>query len=148
MFQLVASMDPKTCPIDMPNIEAKRSVLSLRVLAHMQIELTRAHYLDFQFFKCVTTKSTTPEFSGFNTRLTREQGQSVKPATRAIYTPLIDMTPADPDTILTAAMTEAQRLTEECGQSVTIFTNDQQLYTLEVNVMWVYPERFHEFIPR
>ncbi|XP_038064765.1 D(1A) dopamine receptor-like [Patiria miniata] len=89
-----------------------------------------------------------------NRLLTREEeegsdayGHEVKPATRAIYTPLIDMDPADPDTMLTA-MEEGQRLTQECGQTVTVFTTDQQLYKLAVNVMWAYPERFSQFIPR
>ena len=57
-------------------------------------------------------------------KLSREQGQSAQPATRAIYTRLIDMTPADPDTMMTA-MVQAQKLTKECGQEITIFTNDQ-----------------------
>ena len=57
------------------------------------------------------------------------------------------MDPADPDTMLTA-MEEAQRLTNECGQNVTIFANDQQLYRIAVNITWVYPERFALFISR
>ena len=39
-------------------------------------------------------------------------------------------------------------MTAECGQTVTIFTNDQQLYRVAVNVKWVYPERFTQFKPR
>ena len=39
-------------------------------------------------------------------------------------------------------------MTTECGQTITIFTNDQQLYRVAVNVKWVYPERFTQFIPR
>lgn len=61
--------------------------------------------------------------------------------------PLIDMSPADPDTMMTA-MVEAQKLTKQCGQQITVFTNDQQLYKVAVNVMWVYPEKFSLFIPR
>ena len=77
----------------------------------------------------------------------REQDQAVQPETRAVYTPLIDMVPSHPDTIMTA-MVESQRLTNSCGQAVTIFTNDQQLYKVAVNVMWVHPEQFVNFIPR
>ena len=54
---------------------------------------------------------------------------------------------ADPDTMLTA-MEEGQRMTNECGQRVTIFTNDQQLYRVTVDITWVYPERFSLLIPR
>jgi len=121
---------------DMPSSEVNRSVLPLRVMAHQVVALQRAHNLDFQFFKCVTT-------GGFNTK----SGQSVKAATKAVYLPLIDMNPAHPDSMLTA-MTEAQRLTKECGQDITVMTNDQQLYRVAVNVKWVYPEIFSEFIPR
>ena len=78
----------------------------------------------------------TPEYGGFNTRLSREQCQSVQAATKAVYTPLIDMTPSDPDTMMTAMM-EATRLTNDTGQSFTIFTADQQLYRVTVYITWV-----------
>ena len=57
------------------------------------------------------------------------------------------MDPADPDTML-PAMEEGQRMTNECGQRVTVFKNDQQLYRVAVNITWVYPERFSQLIPR
>ena len=69
------------------------------------------------------------------------------PETRAVYTPPIDMVSSHPDTMMTG-MVESQRLTNSCGQAVTIFTNDQQLYNVAVNVMWVHPEQFVNFIPR
>ena len=131
----------------MPPEKATRAVPPLHVLAHQAIQLSRTHVLDFDFLKRVITKPNTPEFGGFNTKLSREQGQSAQPATRAIYTPLIDMTPADPDTMMTA-MVQAQKLTKECGQEITIFTNDQQLYKVAVNVTGVYRDRFSLLIPR
>ncbi len=42
---------------------------------------------------------------------------------------------------------EFQRMTEECGQTITVFTNDQQLYRVTVNVMWVCPDLFKDFVP-
>ena len=125
----------------MPTKEATRAILPLKVLAQLVIQLSHAQFLDFKFFKAVVTDTDTPEFGGFNTKLAREQGQSAQPATRAIYTPLIDMTPVDPDTMMTA-MVEAQKLTKQCGQKFTVLTDDQQLYKLTVNVMRVYPEKF------
>ena len=56
------------------------------------------------------------------------------------------MKPSDPDTILTE-MVEAQRMTRITNQSITIFTVDQQLYRITVNVLWAYPEQFQNFIP-
>ncbi|KAI8496654.1 hypothetical protein Bbelb_253090 [Branchiostoma belcheri] len=133
---------------NMPSSEVNRSVLPLKVLTHQSVvALERARHLDAEFFKCVATSTNPVEFGGFNTMLCREQGQSVKPATKAVYLPLIDMNPAHPDSMLTA-MTEAQRLTKECGQGITILTNDQQLCKVAVNVKWVYQERFSDFIPR
>ncbi|XP_064094761.1 uncharacterized protein LOC135207056 [Macrobrachium nipponense] len=99
------------------------------------------------FFKSVVTDAETPEYHGYNTRISREQGHSVGPATKAIYLPLLDMTPAEPDTMYTA-MVEAQRLTNHTGQVYTIFTNDQQLYRVVVHVTWVYQHQFQNFIPR
>ena len=55
------------------------------------------------------------------------------------------MDPAVPDTMLTAKE-EGQRLTQECGEIITIFINDQQLYLMAVNVTCVYPERFSQFV--
>ena len=132
---------------DMPSSEVNHLVLPLRVMAHQVVALERARNLDFNFFKCVATSTNPIEFGGFNTKLCREKGQSVKPATKAVYLPLIDMNPAHPDSMLTA-MTEAQHLTKACGQDISILTNDQQLYRVAVNVKWVYPERFSDFIPR
>ncbi len=71
------------------------------------------------------------------------QGQGVKPHTKAMYTPLIDMTPSDPTTMKTA-MLEARRLTEKAGQVATIFTADLQLFRVGLNVKWADPELFGE----
>ena len=57
------------------------------------------------------------------------------------------MVPSDPDTMMTA-MIEAKRLTSQTGQTVTIFTADQQLYRVVVHITWVYPDLFKDFIPR
>ena len=65
----------------------------------------------------------------------------------AVYTPLIDLTSSDPITIMTV-MIEAKRITNTTGQKHTIFTCDHQLYKLLVNIEWVYPEIFPNFIPR
>ena len=107
----------------------------------------RSRQLDFDFLKRVTSDENVPEFAGYNVKLCREREQSVQSATKAMYTPQIDMDPADPDKTLTA-MEEGQRMTNECGQLVTIFTNGHQLYRVAVYIAWVYPERFSLLIPR
>ena len=80
-------------------------------------------------------------FHGFNTRATRESGQSTKPKTKLIYTPLIDQTPSDPSNIMTA-MIEVEKLTNEARQAYTVSTADQQLYRVILDVTWINPQRF------
>jgi len=122
-----------SCPKkpQMPTEEATRAILPLKVLAQQVTQLSRAQFLDFKFFKAVVTGTNTQEFRGFNTKLAREQEQSAQPATRTIYTLLIDMTLADTDTMMTT-MVEAQKLTKRCGQKFTVFTDDQQRYIVAV----------------
>ena len=111
------------------------------------ISASWAKVMDFEFFRSVVTHPGMPEYHGYNTMISREQGHTVRPATKAVYLLLIDMTPAEPDTMFTA-MVEAQRLTNQMGQEYTIFTNDQQLYRVVLNVTWVYPIQFKNFIPQ
>ena len=89
----------------------------------------------------------TPEYSGFNTKIAREQGQGVKPKTLTIFTPLIDSKPSDPTTIKTAMM-EGQRITIASGQKITVFTTDQQLYRISLFVLWNQPSLALDFVLR
>ena len=45
-------------------------------------------------------------------------------------------------------MFEAERITNAAGQSVTIFTADQQLYRVALDIIWSDPERWRDFYPR
>ena len=131
----------------MPISAAMQSPLSLKILARQVISLNRAQDTDFQFLKEVVSPQNVPEYGGYNTAISRKQGHAVEGATKAIYLPLIDMLPTDPSTMLTAMM-RAQKLTNEAGQTHTIFTNDQQLYRIAVDISWVYQETFSRFVPR
>ena len=64
-----------------------------------------------------------------------------------MYTPLIDMKPSDPTTKMTS-MVEAQRITQQTGQQHTIFTSDQKVYKVLVDVKWSHPQTFVNLIPR
>lgn len=132
---------------DMPDERTKRVILPLKVMTTQIVSVMRARDLAYQFFHDITSNPNTTEYNGYNTKLSREQGHYIKTATNAIYTHLIDISPSDPDTIMTAMM-ESQRLTNEYGQAITVFTNDQQLYKVAVNVTWIYPELFINIIPR
>ena len=56
-------------------------------------------------------------------------------------------TPPDPPTMFTT-MAEAVTITHEGGQSVTVFTADQQLYRVALDILWKYGTRFTNFVPR
>ena len=77
------------------------------------------------------------EFAGFNTRLLRESGVSVKPKNRTVYRPLLDKNPADPSTVMTT-MLDAKRLVNETGQQHVVITADQQIYRVLVDITWAY----------
>ena len=95
----------------------------------------------------MTNDSKVSEYAGFNTRMSREENHSLIPETSVAHSPLIDMVPSDHSTIMTA-MIEARRITKHTGQSMTVFTADQQLYSVAVNVVWVYPELSDDFVLR
>ena len=119
----------------MPKVKSLCNVLSLAVLATKVINAQRAESLDFDFLQQILIGKSTPEYNGFNTRLSREQGHSIKPKTKAIYTPLIDMKPSNPDTIMTA-MIKAQQMTQGTNQSTTLLTFNQQLYKVAADALW------------
>ena len=131
----------------MPSSKNTHAVLPLKLLCNQVIITRTSQERDFTFFKAAHLSSDVPDYHGFNTRHAREAGESIKPGTKLLYMPLIDRTPSDPSTMLTA-MIEAQRLNTEAGQKTTIFTADQQLYKVMVDITWVYPEMFLKFIPR
>ena len=86
----------------MPAAEAKMSVTPLKVLVSMVISSNRAQEKYFSFMQDILSSYQCPEFNGYNTRQCREAGQYTHMKTNADYLPLIDMTPLDPDTIITA----------------------------------------------
>ena len=131
----------------MPIERSKKQVLPFKVLASKLISLKRAKETDFCFLQDVVRSEQCPEYHGYNTKLAREQGQTVKSKTRSDYLPLIDMKPSDPDTIMTA-LTTSKVLTTQYGQEYTIFTGDLQLYRVAVNIVWAIPEQFDSVVLR
>ena len=77
---------------DMPADVSNRRIPQLKVLASQIVSVSRAHDIDHQFMREITdSHSCTPEYNGFNVRQARYQEHSAKPATKAIYTRLIDV---------------------------------------------------------
>ena len=69
----------------MPENSSRKSVLSLKVLAEMVLSQNRAHDLDTSFMGEVTDSDKCPEFNGYNTKLSRQQGHGSKTKTKAVY---------------------------------------------------------------
>lgn len=136
---------PKTVP--MPESCSRKNVLPLKVICSAIVSKRRAEILDISFLNEILNSDSCPEYNGYNTRQMRDQGVSMEPETSAVYLPLIDMPPSDPDTIMTS-LHEARRLTKERGQKNTLFTCDQQLYKVAIDIQWAYPKDFSDVIVR
>ena len=103
--------------------------------------------MDFLFLKEKSNNDNCPKFNGYNTQICRDQGHLAKFKTKAMYMQLIDMTPSDPDTIMTA-LHQAQQITYDRGQDYVVCTADIQLYRVAVNILWAYPEQFDKVVLR
>ena len=104
-------------------------------------EVKKSRSDDFSFIKNCHASELSPDFKGYNCKQLRESGCSLKPR------PLIDKTPSDPSTILTV-MHEAKRITVQAGQEFTVFTLDQQLYKVALDVIWSDALQWNHMIPR
>lgn len=71
-------------------------------------------------------------------------GRSVCNKTQVWFKPMIDMRPADPSCIKTS-MLLAARETKKAGQAFVVFTADQQLYKVAMDVSWVYRDLFLKY---
>ena len=130
----------------MPVSHAKVSVLPLEVLCRQVVAKQRSEEEDFKFLKESVTLQNTPDYSGYNTKVRRNKSNK-KRKTNIFYKPLIDKKPTDPSTILTA-MYEIERTSKDAGQEVAVFTCDQQLYRIVVDIVWANPGRWASFYPR
>ena len=108
----------------MPPNGATKAVCSLKSLAHQVVVVRRASETDLSFLQDVFTQDNCPEFHGYSTKHSREQSHLPLAKTKALYLPLIDMKPSDPDTMMTA-MARVQELTSETGQNFSVLTCDQ-----------------------
>ena len=131
----------------MPPEEVKPGVFSTEMIEEQVTIKKLSQELDLRFFQAIIIKSDIPEYFGYSTNERREKGVSQGKKTKCMYTPLIDLTASDPSRMVTAVV-EAERLTNMIGQINAIFTADEQLYRVLVDIKWAYPDRFRHFIPR
>ena len=131
----------------MPKEFAVRNPLPLTILCEQVLLAERGKELDFKFIKESIRSETAPDFNGFNTKHLRATGQALKPKTKIRYRPLINNKPSDPSTIQTA-MIDVETISKSAGQEYSIFTCDQQLYRVTMDIVWADPDRWKDFIPR
>ena len=131
----------------MPSEEALYQVMPLTFLAHKAISVDIAKYQDSIFLHSILNEEATHEYNRFNKQLMREAGNHCQAATKICYLPIIDLNPAHPDTVLTS-MREVKRITEDANQMYTVYTNDQQLYKISVQICWFNRDEFKLFISR
>ena len=122
-------------------------VLPLKVFCHQVIIARRSKENDLNFIVPSLAKDDVPDYSGFNTKHSRSTGQSKKPKTNIRYRLLINKTPADRSTILTA-MLHVETISQTAGQMYSVFTCDQQLYRITLDIIWENPECWRNFYPR
>ena len=109
-------------------------VLPLRALCQKVCITRRSENADFMFIKTSLAEEKTPDYHGFCTREARQAGDALKPKTKVLYRPMIDQPPTEPSTILTA-MLDAERISKSAKQTYTIFTSDQQLYKISLDIV-------------
>ena len=102
--------------------------------------MKRAKAEDFRIIKMSLSDNSCSDFNGFNTGETKRAGQAPKPKTRISFRELLDQTPSEPSTMLTA-MVDAEKVTNATGQKITVFTADQQLYSVVLDIVWTDRDR-------
>ena len=120
-------------------IAVPRPNVSQKMIQSQQVSNSRAEENDLQFLHDTISVRSCPEYSGFNTRLCREQGHAMKPRSNVVYLPLIDSSPSDPQTMMESIM-KAKRITAEAGQEHVVYTADQQLYRVALHLKWENPD--------
>ena len=121
--------------------------MSLKTLCHQAVSLKRVKVDDLTFILKRHASELTPDFNGYNCKNLRESRFSSKPKTKVTFLLLIDQTTSDPSTVLTV-MKETEEITVQAGQKFTVFTLDQQLYKVALDVIWSDSLRWKYMIPR
>ena len=132
---------------NMPDSISKKNVLPLRVLCQQYISKKQAEFDNIRFLKDIIIDHSTPDFGGYHTSKIRESGKNVNLRSTVLYSPLINDTPSDPSKILTA-MFDVEKVSKEAGQDYTLFTCDQQLFRVTMDIIWNDPARWTNFYPR
>ena len=118
----------------------------LKLLCPQILLAERSRAEGFRFLKRSLLEEHCPDFHGFSTNEARIAGHIPKPKSKIIFSQLIDQTLSEPSTMLTS-MVDAEIVTNAAGQKITVFTADQQLYSVVLDIMWANHNRWMFFVP-
>ena len=135
---------PKNPP--MPKSVALKVVPSLSFLCRTIISYQKASHEDMQFMKDITSLPECPEWTGYNTKRSRDAGMIPEPKAKVVFRPLINKTPSDPSTLKTAIQS-GLTLVKGAGQDILVFTVDMQLYKVVVDMLFYEPSLFKVVVP-
>ena len=114
---------------------AARGIPPLKLLCTQILLAERSRVEDFKFLKRSLLEENCPDFHDFNRNEPRTAGQTPKSKSKITFRRLTDQTPSEPSTMLTS-MLDAEKVTNAAGQKITVFTADQQLYSVVLDTMW------------
>ena len=120
----------------MPASLAKFGVLLLKVFCRRIIIQRRANKDDFLFLKSKHSR-----FQWLQHQNHQENWLEFKSKIKGILPLLINKTPADPSTMLTA-MCNLEKISKDAGQSFSMLTSNQQLFRVMLYVIWENPPRW------
>ena len=120
----------------MPESFCKYEILPLKMLYHQAVTLKKSRSDDLLFIKNCHGSELSPDFNGYNCKQLRESGCSLKPKSKVTFLPLIDKRASDLSTILTVMQENGRITVLQAGQEFTVFTMDQQLYKVALDVIW------------
>ena len=115
----------------------QRSIINLPIVFSriQKISRSRGEEIDFNFFLVIVSKDKCTEYNVYCYRLSNDQGLSIRPKTKIIHMPHLDMVPTNP-TNLQTSMAQAKKLSFERRQRFCIYICDQQLYCIAASILW------------
>ena len=116
------------------------------VILSFPSHVKRAVENDFVFLQDIHTQPKCPEYNEFNTRLCKEARMLPQHKTDVAFLPLVIRPPAHHDTTKTA-IDKGLTLMRATGDDVLIFTADQQLYKIVIDIVFYQPTYLQSEIP-
>ena len=130
-----------------PLIQVPQAKLPEVFINKQMASWNRADEANLTFLQDLMSVKDCPEYNGYMTGYSREQGHALQENTNVLYLPLLNLKLSDESTMLTC-MLKAVDLSKAAGQEYAALTLDQQLHCVALHVLWDDPTRFPNFFLR